>query len=250
MAKRFIDTDFYKSPFVRGLEGSLKGLYSFIICDCDGSGIWPKDLEIASVYIGFKISEKEFSEAFVKTGKAIDLNDGKYFFPDFIEHQYPKGLSEKNPAQINFILNLKKYNLLDDNLQIIKDPSKGLERPLGNGNGNSDGKSNGNGKKNEIENLKIELYPTFEDFWDMYDKKTGKKEKIESKWNKLSQSTKEKIINYIPYYIKSQPNKQYRKNPETFLNNESWNDEIIFSPEIIKTGKFESILDAVNEAKR
>ena len=34
-------------------------------------------------------------------------------------------------------------------------------------------------------------------------------------------------MNYIELYKQSQPDKQFRKNPETFLNNKSWNDEII-----------------------
>jgi len=124
MAKRYIDTGYYKSPFVRGLKGSLKGLYSFIICDCDGAGIWVKDLQIASAYIGFEITEKDF-DVFIKSGKAIDLKNGKYFFPDFIEHQYPQGLSDKNPAHNNFIKELIKYNLIDSNLKVLKRDLKG-----------------------------------------------------------------------------------------------------------------------------
>jgi len=116
MAKRFIDTNYYKSPFVRSLKGSLKALYTFIICDCDGAGIWVKDLQIASMYIGFEISEKDFN-IFLEKGKAIDLKNGKYFFPDFLEHQYPKGLSIHNPAQKNFILQLQKFSLLSSDLK-------------------------------------------------------------------------------------------------------------------------------------
>ncbi len=78
--------------------------------------------------------------------------------------------------------------------------------------------------KNEI--TTVELYPTFDDFWDLYDKKTSKP-KCQKKWKELKQSDKEKIMVFIPNYKLSQPNKKYRKNPETFLNNESWNDEII-----------------------
>ncbi len=124
MANRYIDTGFYKSPFVRGLKGSLKSLYSFIICDCTGAGIWNKDLQIASAYIDFNITEKDF-EIFIQKGKAVDLGNGKFFFPDFLEHQYPKGLSEKNPAQTNFILELKKYKLIDDNLKTLQRPLNG-----------------------------------------------------------------------------------------------------------------------------
>ena len=126
MALRFFDTNFYKSPFVRGLKGACKGLYSFIICDCKASGIWPKDLQVASLYVGFNITEKDF-EIFIKSGKAIDLKDGNFFFPDFIEHQYPKGLSDKNPAHINIILDLKKYRLIDENLKVLPSPLKGTK---------------------------------------------------------------------------------------------------------------------------
>ena len=35
-------------------------------------------------------------------------------------------------------------------------------------------------------------------------------------------------MKHLPLYKKSQPNKKYRKDPATYLNNKSWNDEIIF----------------------
>ena len=72
-----------------------------------------------------------------------------------------------------------------------------------------------------------EIYPTFEDFWILYDKKVGSKKTIETKWNRLPQKTKEQIINYLPSYIQATPDKAYRKNPQTFLNAEAWQDEII-----------------------
>ena len=82
---------------------------------------------------------------------------------------------------------------------------------------------NENINKNEI---KVELYPTHEDFWNEYDKKTGKQKSIKL-WNKLNQKTKEEIMTYIPAYVKSTPEKKYRKDPATFLNNEGWRDELI-----------------------
>lgn len=125
MAKRFLDTSFFKSPFVRGLQGAYKGLYLFIICDCDGSGIWAADFEAASLYIGEKVDILGFEKFFVETGKAIDLENGRYFLPDFIEHQYPGGLSLTNPAHKNFIAELLKFNLLDENLKPLQSPFKG-----------------------------------------------------------------------------------------------------------------------------
>lgn len=68
---------------------------------------------------------------------------------------------------------------------------------------------------------------SFEEFFDLYDKRTGDRQKLKKKWLALTDEEREAIMNYIPKYIESQPDKQYRKNPETFLNNKSWNDEII-----------------------
>ena len=66
----------------------------------------------------------------------------------------------------------------------------------------------------------------FSEFWELYDKKIGKKEKIEKKWNKLNFETQTKIMNHIPEYKIANPDKIFRKNPETYLNNDAWLDEL------------------------
>jgi len=66
----------------------------------------------------------------------------------------------------------------------------------------------------------------FDVFWNTYDKKVGKP-KCEPKWNKLPEETQLEILKHLELYKESQPDKQYRKNPEVYLNNKSWNDEII-----------------------
>jgi len=71
------------------------------------------------------------------------------------------------------------------------------------------------------------IYPSFNDFWNAYDKKVGRNY-CEKKWNRLPNEIKEQIIQHVKEYVKATPNKQYRKNPETYLNNECWNDEIIY----------------------
>ena len=72
---------------------------------------------------------------------------------------------------------------------------------------------------------------SFEDFWELYDKKVGKKDLLIKKWLKLSDAERELAMSYIPQYKLAQPNKKYRKNPDTFLNGKSWNDELIFDSE-------------------
>lgn len=76
---------------------------------------------------------------------------------------------------------------------------------------------------NEIKKINID----FDSFWSAYDKKVGDKEKLKKKWQALTDSEREAVMNYIPNYILARPDKQFRKDPATFLNNKSWNDEIV-----------------------
>ena len=68
----------------------------------------------------------------------------------------------------------------------------------------------------------------FDVFWNDYDKKADRK-KSEALWNSLDCETQIKIIHYLPDYIKAQPDKQFRKNPVTFLNNQSWENELVIA---------------------
>lgn len=76
---------------------------------------------------------------------------------------------------------------------------------------------------------------SFENIWSLYGKK-GNKKTSERKWGKLSITAKEKALAYIPAYVEATPDKQYRKNFETFLNQECWNDELPSNDPINKTG--------------
>lgn len=75
---------------------------------------------------------------------------------------------------------------------------------------------------------------SFENIWSLYGKK-GNKKTSERKWGKLSITAKEKALAYIPAYVEATPDKQYRKNFETFLNQECWNDELPSNDPINKT---------------
>lgn len=70
---------------------------------------------------------------------------------------------------------------------------------------------------------------TWEQFWHDYDKKVGSPERLVPKWLKLTDAERNKIREYIPKYKAAKPEKQFRLNPETFLNQKGWNNEIIQS---------------------
>jgi hypothetical protein len=65
----------------------------------------------------------------------------------------------------------------------------------------------------------------FESFWNLYDKKVERKNCL-NKFIKLPIETINKIIEVVPNYVKSTPDIKFRKNPETWINGECWNDEI------------------------
>lgn len=78
-------------------------------------------------------------------------------------------------------------------------------------------------ERKEKEEVK-EIY-SFDEFWSTYGKSVDKT-KCKAKFEKLSDEVKLKIKEVLPLYIQSTPDKQFRKNPQTWLNGECWNDEV------------------------
>ena len=86
---------------------------------------------------------------------------------------------------------------------------------------------NNSTSKQETNKQKSDLFDTF---WNLYAKKEDRKKSF-SKWMNLKIETMETIIEVVPKYVKQKPEIKYRKNPVTFLNNRSWEDEIIAEKE-------------------
>lgn len=74
--------------------------------------------------------------------------------------------------------------------------------------------------------LPMHDYYPFDAWWDLYDKKV-ERPKCVKVWKTLSDEVKATIMDHTKQYVKSTPNKKYRKNPLTYLHRESWSDEII-----------------------
>lgn len=98
-------------------------------------------------------------------------------------------------------------------------------------------------KENEFETVDLHetlpplasvIVPTFQDFWDAYAYKKGRK-KAEEKWNKLKPKEKVACMRAVPAYVANTvipgsvsdgSRKQYRMHPLTYLNGARWEDEI------------------------
>lgn len=74
----------------------------------------------------------------------------------------------------------------------------------------------------------------FDLFWERYGKKGTKKKSID-KWMKLKQPEIDKAFEVVDAYVKSTPDKQYRKGLESWIHNECWNDEITEPTNLKKT---------------
>jgi hypothetical protein len=83
--------------------------------------------------------------------------------------------------------------------------------------------------KKEKSSAKKEKDPDngFEEVWALYGRK-GNRKTSEKKWANLKNHCREAALKHIPLYVQSTPEKQFRKNFETYINQEVWNDEIIF----------------------
>lgn len=108
MAKRFTDTEKWKKPFIRGLQGAYKLLWFYILDDCDHAGIWQVDFEVARIRIGEQIDYDSARRLFGDRVEVIDKF--KWFIPDFITFQYGE-LSEKNRMHLSVINILTKHKV-------------------------------------------------------------------------------------------------------------------------------------------
>ena len=91
---------------------------------------------------------------------------------------------------------------------------------------------------------------TFDNAWQLYQKKVGSKARLNKKWNSMSQADRKAAIEYIPLYVMATPDKQFRKNFQTFLNQRSWEDEIISKVQAEKPRQEESEISVLISATK
>ena len=142
MAKRFIETELFKDPFVRGLQAPLKLLWVYLFTACDHSGFWDVEIDVACLRLGIEVTKEEAEKAFAEKIKLFD-NGQVWFIPSYIKLQHKNELKSTNKAQNNAIQKLLKYDLLQlkaEGIYELKNTThKPLQSPLqgatGNGNG-------------------------------------------------------------------------------------------------------------------
>ena len=228
MAKqRYINTKLWRDSYIESLDPSEKLVFIYMLTNPDTniSGIYEIPLKIICADTGYNkdMVEKIF-ERFQKDGKILYKN-GWLAIKNFIKHQtlnpkVQKGIEielEKAPKEMVNFINGIKY----DRLSIDNDSLSHI-----NSNTNSNINLNINTNTNTNSDNDNVLDQDFLDFWIMYDKKENQNRCIKL-WSKLTKAEKETIAVHLPEYVKSTPDKQFRKHPATYLNQKSFNDEIV-----------------------
>jgi hypothetical protein len=89
--------------------------------------------------------------------------------------------------------------------------------------------NNVNNYNNENNNKKNTCM-TFDNFWNLYEKK-GNRKTAKSRFDKIGEDDRKLILESLGRYVKSTPDKKFRKNAEVYINQEAWNDEIMIENE-------------------
>jgi len=139
-----------------------------------------------------------------------------------------KQISTKKATR-GFYVKVLRYNQYQDIQETKSDTKKRSRRDTDPDTG-TDTDTDTINKKKELRNQ----YSTqFDTFWELYDKKIDRHRCVLA-FNKLSLKDIGKILKYVPTYVKSTPERKYRKNPSTFINNKSWENEIMLKDELSK----------------
>jgi hypothetical protein len=216
---RKIHVSFWADPFIMDLTPEQKLFFLYLLTNDQTKQCGIYELPVKKICF-----DTGYDEATVK--KLIN------FFVEQKKIKYSANFREiavKNWNKYNGSNSPTVFECIRSELQEVKDEvliqyvySMGKVDILRRNNNKNNNKNKQKNKGNGESGVNI----PFDIFWDLYDKRI-EKYACKTKWNNLTDAEREKIIEYIPKYKISQPEKKYRKNPETFLNNKSWEDEII-----------------------
>lgn len=226
MTIRFTLAEKWQDKWFRKLNPAEKLLFLYMCDNCNIAGIWIVDLEQAAFSIGIAIQEAEGAYKGLTNGYEELLED-VIWVKNFLKHQRNLPLSPRNAAHATIINHLLRYKDCSNNiLQLlstdeIKGLTRGLQDPI------SISISKGIGKS-----LSKSQSISFEKFWNLYPKKTGKG-KAKDSWLKLNPDT-DFLVKILFAVEQQKKSEQWQKDggqfiplPTTWLNQSRWDDDPI-----------------------
>lgn len=110
MSKRFTETGKWADPWFRSLPTKMKAFWEYIRDNCDSSGVWLADWDLASFCLGQKVTAQEIQEHFA--GRVAFLRADKLLILKFIQFQYGQLSEECKPHKPVFAA-LRKHGIFE-----------------------------------------------------------------------------------------------------------------------------------------
>lgn len=222
MAKfRNVNVKFWSDPFIETLTPERKLFYLYLITNehTTQCGIYEITFKQMTDDTGYnRKAVEKLVEFFEGTGKIkYSRKTSELAIKNFVKHN-PQG-SPKVKAFVDKELKNVKDSLLIAYIYATDTVSQEEQEQ-------EETKEEEQEEEKEGAADAVVLWPSFEDFWQKYDKNIDRS-KCEKKFKKLTQRAREDIMRHLDEYIPFTPDPKYRKNPSTYLNNESWKDEVI-----------------------
>jgi hypothetical protein len=213
---RKVHVTFWRDEFVEGLTPEQKFFYLYLLTNDRTT-----QCGIYEITIRQMCYDTGYNEDTIKKLILFFINTGKLIYSE-----HTKEMALKNWGKYNDSNSPKVRACIEKELLKVKDRLL-IQYAYSIDTHTQEEEEEEQEKEEDKEQEQVNI--DFDWFWTDYDKKVGVKEKLKKKWNKLTDQERENAMNYIELYKQSVPDKQFRKNPETFLNNKSWNDELIKS---------------------
>jgi hypothetical protein len=222
---RSVNTRFWEDPFIEGLTPNEKLLFLYLLTNplTNLMGIYEITVKRISYDTGMtKECIEKGLKGFERVRKVLNI-DNFVVLPNFLKNQSLNDNMKVGVVNLfKSLPNELKIKLLGNDYQSLSKDYQSIRNGLLKLNGNRIEIE----KEIETEKEPEILNVPFTVFWDLYDKKEDRV-KCEVKWIRLTDLERQQCIQNLPAYINSTPNKQYRKNPATYLNNKSWENEIL-----------------------
>lgn len=127
MAKRFSDTAKWGNPSYRSLPNESKLALMYLNDQCDCSGVWLVDYEIASLHLGFRLDVLMIKET-LKDHVFFLKDDTRIVLKDFLSFQYGNFDKLTNNVRLGVIRCLDSHGLKYGVLRVGLDYPKGMYR--------------------------------------------------------------------------------------------------------------------------
>lgn len=228
MAYRFSDTSKWADEWFIDLDAHQKLMFLYLCDNCDQGGFF--ELSTRKLRFDLGLNESEVKGALKGLELRFLLSTDKriLFLKNFIKHQKNLPLNPTNQAHKGIFKRFENYKnrfeidllkLVNNEIHLseIQGANEGLLSPIGIGNG-----------KGSVVDIKEYNGIDFENFWSLYGKKVGDKKLVCKKWMALKMEVQNQILAILPLWKTQFTQKQFQPFPETFLNQQRWNDEIIY----------------------